>query len=234
MKNISIILKKELRAYFNSPIAYIVIVLFLMLSGYFFSLQLFVSNNASVRPVIDLMPLMFLFFVPAITMRLFSEEIKSGTIEILSTLPLKEEEIILGKYLSAVALIAICVITTLFYPFLVFLLGRPDLGQIFSAYMGTILIGSTFAAIGIFCSSISKNQIISFIAGFVICFVFYIIGQTAMFLPGLLADIANYTGISAHFENFTRGVADTRDILYFLSIITLFLYATLAVLKTKK
>src|SRR3989339_1039585 len=159
MKNILIVFKKELRTYFNSPIAYVVITLFLLLCGYFFIVPLFVVGQASVRHVMDLFPLLSLFFVPAITMRLLSEEMKSGTIELLYTMPMKEEEIIIGKYLSGAALFGMCVVATVFYPIMLSLIGKVDWGQAMGSYVGAILLGCMFSAAGIFSSSITKNQI---------------------------------------------------------------------------
>ncbi|OGS20055.1 MAG: hypothetical protein A3J83_03530 [Elusimicrobia bacterium RIFOXYA2_FULL_40_6] len=234
MNNVLIIFKKEFRTYFNSPIAYVVIVLFLTLCGIFFVMPLFITGQATTRHLIDLLPLFSLFFVPAITMRLLSEEIKSGTIEILSTLPMTEEEIIIGKYLSGAALYGICIAATLFYPLFLSLLGKIDWGQTIGADIGIIMIGSMFAATGIFSSALSKNQIISFITSFVICFLFFIIGQTAALMPPFLGKIVSFMGISSHLENFSRGILDSRDIIYFISITAFFLYATLAVMKTKK
>lgn len=234
MNNILIIFKKELRTYFNSPIAYVVIVLFLLLCGYFFIVPLFIVGQATVRHVMDLFPLLSLFFVPAITMRLLSEEMKSGTIEILSTMPMKEEEIITGKYLSGAALFCMCILSTLVFPLLLSLIGKVDWGQSAGSYAGALLVGCMFSAIGIFSSSITKNQIISFITGFVICFLFFILGETVPFLPTLLGKIINFIGVTSHVENFNRGIIDSRDCIYFLSMIVFFLYSTLAVMKTKK
>jgi len=232
--NTLIIFKKEIRTYFNSAIAYVVVVLFLVISGYFFSTPIFIINQATIRHLIDLFPLLFLFFIPAITMRLFSEEQKTGTIEILMTLPLKEYEIILGKYLSSVFLVSLCVLMTLFYSILLSFFGKIDIGQTIASYFGVIMLGATFCAIGIFSSSITKNQIISFIVSFVICFTLFILGKIKIFIPSAFISLVDFVGIDSHFENSVRGLIDTRDIIYYLSLIFLFLYITFCVLKSKK
>ncbi len=228
------VFKKEIRTYFNSPIAYIVIVLFLLISGYFFSAPIFIINQASIRHLIDLFPLLFLFFIPAITMRLFSEEQKTGTIEILMTLPLKEYEILLGKFLSSVVLVSICVLMTLFYSIILSFFGKIDTGQIFVSYLGVILLGMTFSSIGIFSSSITKNQIVSFIVAFVICFALFMLGKITIFIPSFLVGLVEFIGIDSHFENTVRGIIDTRDVVYYSSISVLFLYMTLCRLKFRK
>ncbi|MEW6040025.1 MAG: ABC transporter permease subunit [Elusimicrobiota bacterium] len=234
MKNILILLKKELKLYFDSPIAYVVSVLFLLICGYFFATPLFLINQASIRHLMDLLPLLYLFFIPAITMRLFAEEQKTGTIEILFTLPLNDYEILIAKYLSSTILIIICTLITLFYTALLFLVGSPDLGQIISTYIGLFLMCAMFSAVGVFGSTLTKNQIVSFIITFVICFFFYLVGKISVFIPPALQEIINFIGNDVHFENISRGLIDTRDVIYYVSICAFFLYTALVIIKSRK
>jgi ABC-2 type transport system permease protein len=163
-------------------------------------------------------PIIFIFFIPAITMRLISEEKKIGTIELMLTMPLKESEIVLGKYLASLALLFIALLFTLIYVFTVAILGNPDGGPIFGAYLGLLLIGSSYLAIGIYASSITENQIVSFIISFVIILVFFMLDKVLIFVPASIAGILEYLSIDYHFNNITRGVIDSRDLVYYLSL----------------
>ncbi|OGS21644.1 MAG: hypothetical protein A3J83_01410 [Elusimicrobia bacterium RIFOXYA2_FULL_40_6] len=234
MNKIFTILRKETQIFFNSPVAYVVIVLFLVITGYFFSIPIFINNQASLRPLIELFPLLFLFFVPAITMRLFSEELKSGTIELLFTLPVKQEEILIGKYLSGIVLLSVCIGGTLFYPFILSFFGNLDWGQVAASYIGVLFLGCVFGSVGVFSSALSRNQIISFIISFMICLIFYFLGRAVPFVPPAISGILDYLGIISHFNNFARGIVDSRDLIYYSSVIAFFLYVTLFLLKTKK
>lgn len=218
-----IIAKKELQLYFNSPIAYIVLLIFLVISGFFFGRPLFVQNYSTMRHFFDVLPLFLLFFIPAITMRIYSEEYKSGTIELMYTLPYTKLEILLGKYIAALLVSAGGIVLTFFYPLTLLILGKPDIGVIISGYLGVLFLCMFFTSIGLFSSSLTKNQIVSFIIAFFICFVFFIIGKIGMFLPQWLS----YIGIDFHYDNFVRGVLDIRDIVFFISLTFLFLYFTL-------
>lgn len=234
MKNIWIVFRKEMKAYFDSPVAYVVTVIFLLISGYFFAAPLFLINQSGIRHLMDLLPLLYLFFIPAITMRLFSEEIKSGTIEILFTLPLKDYEVLIAKYLSSVALIFICTSTTLFFTLLLLFVGSPDIGQIASTYIGLFLLSTMFSAIGVFGSALGKNQIVAFIVTFVICFFFYLAGKLTAFVPPAIQGLISFLGNDSHFENFTRGLIDSRDIIYYVSVSAFFIFAGLSLIEKRK
>lgn len=227
MRNIGVIFSKEFKEYFNSPIAYIVIVVFLLLSGWFFQATLFLINQADIGAFLSNVPLLFVFFVPAITMRLFSEEMKSGTIEILTTLPVKDYQIIIGKYLAAFSLLAIAIGLTLIHPFILIFLGKLDYGEIVGSYLGLLLMGAAFVSIGIFSSSLTKNQIVSFIVGFLICFVFFLLDKILTLIPAYLVSLFEYLSIEHHFRNLSRGVIDSRDIIYYFSICAFFYTLTL-------
>jgi ABC-2 type transport system permease protein len=219
MDNIRCIFKREFRSYFDSPIAYIVLMFFLLISGYFFTSNLFLVNQASLRTMFGIVPLMFVFFIPAISMRLLAEEKKSGTIELLLTYPIRDIEIVVGKYLAALALIGVLLVFTFIYGISISMLGDLDKGQVISGYIGLFLLGAAYLAIGVFASSVTENQIVAFILALAISFFFFILDKILFFVPLALANIFEYLAIEYHFQNISRGVIDTRNLIYFGSII---------------
>lgn len=226
MNDIIAIMKKELRSYFDSPIAYIFTSVFLVLSGWLFYKNFFLSNFASLRILFDLMPWLFLFFVPAITMRLWSEEKKLGTMELLMTLPLKDSDVVLGKFFASFLFLSITTLLTFPIVLSVFSLGNPDIGPIIGGYLGAVLMGGAYLSIGMFASSLTENQIISFILGVVLCFTLLIIGETFVLstMPAAIVPLLKYLSLGAHFDSIGRGVIDSRDLIYYISVITLFLF----------
>ena len=162
MNNIAAIFKKEFRSYFNSPIAYIFITFFLALSAWFFFRGFFIISQANMRGFFTIMPWLYLFFVPAVTMKLWAEERKLGTVEILMTLPIRDYEVVLGKYLASFALLGVTILLSLSLPIAVASLGDPDGGPIFGGYIGLLLMGAAYLSIGLFASTLTENQIISF------------------------------------------------------------------------
>ncbi|HUU41105.1 MAG TPA: hypothetical protein VMW42_09200 [Desulfatiglandales bacterium] len=233
MRQVIPIFKKELKAYFVSPIAYIVISIFLLVIGWFFFLTFFLTNQATLRHFFMLIPIMFSFVIPAITMRLFSEELNVGSYEILLTLPVTFLEVVLGKYFAAVAFLLSMLVLTISYPITIAFLGPLDWGPVFGGYLGAILLGAAFSAIGLFASSLTRNQIIAFIIGTVICFSFTLIDWMLFFVPPTLLVFVQYLGAYFHFQNIAKGIIDSRDILYFLSLNFIALYATLVVVQEK-
>lgn len=221
MKHISTMFRKELRAYFDSPIAYIFIIIFLLLSGIYFVSNLFLQNVSSLKTLFEATPILLLFFGPAITMRLISEEKKTGTYEILGTKPIKAGEIIVGKFFAAWVLIILSLLPTLFYLLTIALLGTVDLGPVIGGYAGLLLLGAAFIAIGILGSTLSENQIVSFIFGFVILLMLFGIGKVLIYLPMNLVPTVEYLSMDHHISAFARGILDTRDIIYFLSLVIL-------------
>ena len=224
MQNVWPIFKKEMRAYFASPVAYIVITIFLLISGWFFSNSLFVMGQASLRNLFQIIPFVLTFFVPAITMRLVSEEKKTGTFELLSTMPVTDHGVVLGKYLAALALLAIAIGCTLTYAFTIAGLGNMDVGVTLAGYIGLFLLGAGYVAIGVLTSSLTENQIIAFIVSFAIIFALSLVDKVLMFLPVKLASVLEYLSAEYHFNNISRGVLDTRDLVYYASLIVLGLY----------
>jgi ABC-2 type transport system permease protein len=219
MYNIYHIFRREFRSYFDSPVAYIVLMFFLLVSGYFFTSNLFLMNQASLRTLFGIIPLLFVFFIPAISMRLVAEEKKSGTVELLFTYPIRDSEIILGKYFAALGLILVLLAFTLVYAFSVSTLGDMDGGQVVAGYIGLILIGAAYLAIGIFASSITENQIVAFIVALAISFFFFILDKILFFVPASLASILEYLAIEYHFQSIARGVLDSRNLIYYFSMI---------------
>ncbi len=234
MNKIIAIARKELRDYFLSPIAYIIIAIFLLVSGWFFFSAFFVLDQASMRDFFTLLPVTFSFIIPALTMRSFSEEFNLGSYEILITLPVETRQIVVGKFLGTVVFLVLMLLPTLFYPFSINLVGDLDWGPVIGGYIGAILLGACFASIGIFASSLSKNQITAFIIGTLMCLVLAILDKMLFFLPERLVSFANYIAADYHFQNFAKGVVDTRDVIYFLSSIFLFLYVTDISLQSKR
>jgi ABC-2 type transport system permease protein len=219
MHNITVIARREFKSYFDSPVAYIVLTFFLIVTGYFFTSNLFLANQADLRTLWGIVPLLFVFFIPAISMRLLADEKKSGTIELLYTYPIKDSEIVVGKYLAALGLLGVVLLCTLFYAFTIASLGNIDTGQTVAGYVGLLLMAATYLAIGVFASSVTDNQIVAFILALFISFFFFIADKILFFLPSSLAGIFEYIAIEYHFQNVARGVIDTRNLLYFGSVI---------------
>ena len=228
------IFKKEINSFFSSPIGYLVIGLFLVGNGLFLwvfqgNYNILDSGFANLSPFFTLSPWIFLFLIPAITMKSFSEEIKQGTLELLLTKPITTRSLILGKYFGALFLIILSLLPTLLYVLTIFYLGKTegnlDTGAITGSYLGLLFLGACYAAIGIFASSLSQNQIVSFILAVFLCFICFF-GFEALANLNLL-EIGAFgledLGINAHYDSISRGVIDTRDLVYFFSMIIFFL-----------
>jgi ABC-2 type transport system permease protein len=227
------IFNREMRSFFVSPIAYIVIAIFLLVTGWFFFSTFFLYNQANLRSFFGLLPMTFAFVIPAVTMRLFAEELNVGSYETLLTLPVSFNDIVIGKFLASVGFVAALLLPTLAYPITVSMLGTLDWGPVLGGYVGALLLGASFAAIGLFASSLTRNQIVAFIVGVVICFSMALIDKMLFFFPRAALSVLSYLGANYHFQNIAKGIFDTRDILYFASVCFLGLYATRLVLAEK-
>ena len=233
MRQVIHILMKEFRTYFITPIAYIVISIFLIVMGWFFFSAFFLYGQASLRSFFGLLPIVFSFIIPAITMRLFSEELNVGSYETFLTLPVTYRQVILGKFFGSVLFIIVMLIPTISYPITISFLGQLDWGPVLGGFFGAVLLGATYAAVGLFASSITRNQIISFIVGLVICFALTLLDKIIFLMPTILHNFIEFLGADYHFQNISKGILDTRDIIYFLSLIFVWLYATHLALEAK-
>lgn len=218
MQAVWILTRRELQAFFDSPSAYIVLSVFLLITGWFFGNSLFVENVASLRSVFDLAPVLFMFFIPALTMGTFAEERRAGTIELLLTLPVRDSQVIAAKLLSVVAVLLTALALTSLYALTLALLGDPDNGGTLGGYVGLGLLGLSCSALGLFASSLTRNQIVAFILGFAMIFGLYLLDKVTIFVPGWLAPILEQLSIDFHYRNLMRGVIDSRDVLYYLSL----------------
>ncbi len=236
LKIVKILIGKELEVYFNSPIAYVFIGAFLLAGNWLFFNYFFVNGQASLRSYFALLPWIFLFLAPAITMRAWSEEKRSGTIEFLLTLPLSDWQAVLAKFLAALILLALALTLTISLPLTVAGLGALDWGPVVGGYLGGLCLGGLYLAIGLFISSLTKNQIIAFVAGLAACFVLFIVSSSFVLtgLPATLATVANFFGAGSHFDALSRGLIDTRDVLYYVSAAWLFLWLNGRVLASRK
>jgi ABC-2 type transport system permease protein len=287
-ENVKHIFKKEFKSYFISPIAYIVIAIFLVIIGWLFFSTFFLNAQASMTRFFALLPITFAFIIPAVSMRLFSEEINVGTYEILLTLPVTFRDIILGKFMAAVVFIGVMLSPTLLYSISITFLGKLDWGPVIGGYLGAILLGAAFCAIGLFASSLTRNQVIAFIIGMTICFsltlladfllffmpsytILFILGEAAIciifivmimlkfkylnylkiglsvclfiliptiliyiFAPNAIVKVVQYMSANYHFQNIAKGVIDSRNILYFITVSFVALYGANLIMQEKK
>ena len=245
--------KKEMRLYFGSPVAYVVFTFFLLISGWFFS-QIFLFNsdismrsfmqpqfgqNLSItdnvmRPLFTNMSVVLLFFIPMLTMRLFAEEKRAGTMELLLTYPVRDGEVLAGKFLAAAALYLLLLALTFLYPGLVAYFTRVEWGPILTGYLGLVLVGSTFLAVGLLISSLTENQIVAGFGTFGVLLAFWVIGWGAEFAGGNLRTVLQYLSVTEHMDGFSRGLVDTKDLVYYGSAIALALFLALRSLESKR
>lgn len=239
------LINKEIRSFLGSLIGYIVIAVFLTTIGLFLwvfpgETNILESGYSSIGPLFYIAPWVFMFLIPAITMRLFSEESRTGTIELLLTKPLTDFQIVLAKYIAGFSLVLFSLLPTLVYFYSVYQLGSPvgniDVGGTVGSYFGLLFLGSVFVAIGLFSSAITNNQIISFIVAVFLCFFSYVGFESisSLNLFGSIDDVIINFGINAHYLSMSRGVIDTRDVIYFLGVILLFLLFTKTVVGSRK
>lgn len=256
MRNIYLIAKKEFRSYFTSPVAYVVITIFLVITGYFFynlfasfsTLSFQAATNPAIakqqhllnvtetviRPLFGNMGTIMLLMMPLLTMRLFSEEKKSGTIELLLTYPISDMEVILGKLAACIAVFIIMLSATITCPILVMVFGEPETGPIITGYLGLFLMGTAFISLGVFTSSITENQIVAATLSFGVLFIFSMMGYSVSFMGPALAKFIMSISLIGHMEGFAKGIIDTTDIIYYLIFSALFIFLTLRVMESKK
>lgn len=222
MSSVMAVARRELRTFFASPIAYIVLGGWLVLTGWFFFSPLFVAGEASLRGFFFWAPKFFLLLIPAITMRAIAEERKSGTLELLLTMPVQDWQVVVGKFFAALGMVAAGLLFTLPYALTVSSFTAPgaafDWGPVLAGYVGLLLIAGAFIALGLWASALSKNQIVGFVIGLVVCLAFYFIDKFAVLLPQGLGELIEYVSLDYHFESIARGVFDTRDLLFYVSV----------------
>lgn len=235
MQRIIALIKKEILGMLNSPIAYIVAFVFVMVNNWLYFETFFVNAQANTRPYFSFFPWVFLFIIPAITMRLWAEEKKNGTLEFLLTTALKDWEAVIAKFISALSLVLFILICTLPVPMTVAVLGNADTGTIIANYSAAFLLAGAMLALGQWISSLTKNQIIAFLISLLILFALVMIGQPYILssAKGVVADIFRTASTSTHFESMARGVIDIRDIVYFGSTIILFLILNIYTLQNR-
>lgn len=237
MRNMIAILRKELRTYFVSPVAYVAIAAYLVLSGVFFALLVTAQPGtveASLGIVFGNVSVVLLIVAPALTMRLLAEEQKSGTIELLLTSPVQDWEVVVGKYLSSLILFLIAVALTLIYPLVVMRYGTPDVGPMIGGYIGMILFGAAFLAVGIMASSLTQNQVVAALVSVAILLGLWLIGAFSGSARPPVSDVLSYLSIITHYGDFSRGLIDTRDIVYYLSVIVVSLFISVRALETRR
>jgi ABC-2 type transport system permease protein len=247
------VFKKEMRLYFSSPIAYVVFAIFTLIAGWFFynvfayyaliSMQSAMNpmmgrdmsvTEGVVRPLFQNISVILLFLLPLLTMRLFAEEKKSGTIELLLTYPVRDGEVLMGKYLAALAVFAGMLTLTLLYPVLVAWVTSLEWGPLVTGYLGLLLQGAVFIGTGVLVSSLTENQVVAGVGTFGILLFLWVIGWAADSAGGTLGRVLSHVSVTEHFDSFARGVIDTKDVIYYLNLIILSLFLTLRSLESKR
>ena len=234
MRNTLAIAERELKSYFVSPIAYVIGAAFLLIAGYLFSVILLNTNEASMRYMISNLSVIWLFVAPFITMRLLAEEARTGTIELLLTNPVRDIEVVLGKFIGALLFVLALLALTLYYPALLFVFGSPDPGPIISGYLGVILQAAAFLSIGLMISSFTQNQIVAAFVTFAILLLMWLSESVANFVGRPFNEVVRYLSVTGHIQDFSRGVIDTSNVIYFLSIVAGALFITFLSLQTRR
>lgn len=255
-RNIGLVFSRELKSYFSSLTVYIVIVMFLLMTGYFFynllatfsvvsfqaqadpmlarQYQLLNINETVIRPLFGSISIILLIMTPLLTMRLFAEEKKTGTIELLLTFPVNDIDVVLGKYFACLAVQLIMILMTATYPVLIVVLGEPEVMPILTGYLGLVMLGAAAISLGIFTSSVTENQIVSASISFGILFFFWLISYSVPLVSPGLGTLLGYLSINEHINSLSKGVVDSEDIIYYLCFTFLFLFLTLRSLETNR
>jgi ABC-2 type transport system permease protein len=234
VRNALAIAGKEFKSYLTSPMAYVVTGIFLAATGFFFGTSNSTYSETSINGFLQAGAILILLFAPLLTMRLLAEERKLGTIELLMTAPIRDSEVIMGKFLGSLYIVTAMLALTLYYPILLIIFGDPDIGPIFTGYFGLLLIGYAALAIGIFASSLTSNQIAAAVVAIGILLALYFVGFTATFLPKAMGDVIGYFSLSHYFPDFMGGIIDTRGIVYYLSITVLFIFLAIRSLENSR
>src|SRR6056297_2223902 len=236
LHTIYVLFKKELMGYFNSPIAYIFLAVFLVAGNWLFFSNFFAVGQATMQSYFVFLPWVFLFLAPAITMRLWAEERKMGTNEFLLTLPVTDWQVVLAKFLGALVFVIIALFLSLTLPLTVSNLGNLDGGPVWGGYVGAVFLAGAYLSLGLFISSLTKNQIIAFVLGLAACFFFFVIGANFVLVqaPSFLAPMMKFLGLGSHFDSVAKGVIDSKDIIYYLTFIFFFLWLNVRVIEKRE
>jgi len=235
MSNLKTVYYKEMKSYFNSPMAYIFLVIFSVINGYFFTRTFFLFNQSDMRSLFNIVPLVYLFFIPAVTMSLIAREKNLGTMEIITTLPLKDIDFVFGKFLAALSLVVTGLLVTLIHLFTLTQVGtNVDYGAVFTGYLGLALAGAVYSSVGTFASSVTDNQVVAFLIGIFIVIIFFLMDKMLMFIPAYLTGLIQYLSVDYHLSNISRGVIDSRNLVYFSSVVGFFLFMTVRILEIRK
>lgn len=234
ISNILAIAEKELRSYFVSPVAWVVTAMFLAMWGFLFSAILAGSREANLRPLLGNVSVTFLFAAPLLTMRLVAEEARTGTLELLLTHPLREVELVLGKYIGSVVFLLFMFAVTLYFPALLEIFGNPDEGPMVAGYVGLILQGMAFLAIGLMASALTQNQIVAAAITFVTLLILWLSDALSRVISGPAGQVAQYVSITKRFEDMPRGVLDSKDVIFFLSIVVACLFIATQVIAARR
>ncbi len=234
MRNTVTIALREFKSYLASPMAYIVTGIFLVLTGFFFSISSATYYETSIKGFLGIGSILLLLLASVLTMRLLAEERKMGTLELLLTAPVRDSEVIVGKFLGSLGIITVMLALTFYYPILLWLFGDPDWGPIATGYLGLFLLGGVALAVGLFASSLTSNQLVAAVVAGGILFALWFLGTAADLLPESLGGVIGYLSLSYHFPDFMRGVIDTRGIIYYLSITVLFLFLAIRSLESSR
>ncbi|MFQ5957545.1 MAG: ABC transporter permease [Candidatus Brocadiales bacterium] len=228
------IFKREMVGFFYSPIAYIVIAVFLLFSGYFFATILALTQQATLTYSLANTQFILSILAPVITMRLLSEEVRAGTIEMLMTAPVTDFEVVFGKFLAAWFLYLVMLAPTLLYVVFLKWVGQPDMGPIISSYIGLALMGGMFVSVGLLMSAMTRNQIIAGVSGIVALVILFFAGYAVSGTEAWYAPVLQYIGTYGHWESFTKGLVDSRDVVYYITITSLCIFMTVRVLESRK
>ena len=234
MRNTLTIAGRELKAYFGAPSSYLVIGVFLLVSGYGFGWSRAAYLETSIQGFLAWSGFFLLFLGPALTMRLLAEEEKLGTIELLLTAPVRDFEVVLGKYLAALAALGLMLALTLYYPLLLEWFGDPDWGPVAGGYLGLYLLGAVFLSMGLFASSLTSNQIAAFVLGSAFVLSSWFAGHAAGVIGGAAGELFRYISVSTYYHAFGRGVIDSNAVVYYVSITLIFLFLTVRSLETRR
>jgi len=236
VKNTYQIIKREMGTYFASPIAYVISAVFLAVMGGLFGFILYYSRQATMRYLFGhVIIILFVVLVSqALTMRLLAEEKRSGTLELLLTSPVRDWEVVLGKYIASLGAFLVMTLLTAYMPILLLRVGKPDVGPMLSGYLGLILLGSALLAIGLFASSLTQNQIVAAVVGVGITLLMWLVSGLSEMVGGGVKAVVEYLPLFAHYNDMLRGVIDTKDILYYVSVVALFLFLSTRVLESRR